>query len=389
MKKLMMAAMAAAAMVAAAEDYSFTYQAELKDASGAQPLTGNQNVEIRLWKTANTKESGDLLWGRGYSVYLDKDGLFNLEVSDAGSDLKNEPFPAISSTLQDVLLAKDAGTVFIGLTVEGSTEIVPRQRIFAVPYAAKANRSLGLTGASSPVEGIIKFKQGGEISSSGITLMGDDSSITVDQLNVQTINASGNIATGSGNTVSAGNLAFTGKLTKDSTEVLPVPVGGIILWFKTTSPEGDAWLEDSWSAQQGKVKGKSEHWAICDGNNGTPDLKGRFVVGVGQVNGTDGTDYALGQNDGGAETVALTTKQMPAHRHKYVSDDGLNGISEDYAHCTSSCKYNQDFDSTNKKGKHLGDYQSEIVGGNGTEGESVAHENRPPYYALYYIMRVK
>lgn len=86
------------------------------------------------------------------------------------------------------------------------------------------------------------------------------------------------------------------------------------------------------------------NWHICDGTqlnvqtyqtlfaligtiyggNGTttfavPDLRGRVPVGQGQ--GTNLSNYNLGQN-GGTETVTLTTANMPAHTHSWQSSTG-------------------------------------------------------------------
>src|SRR5690606_9453998 len=50
-----------------------------------------------------------------------------------------------------------------------------------------------------------------------------------------------------------------------------------------------------------------EGWALCDGTNGTPDLRDLFIVGAGR-------EYAVGAT-GGAKEVTLTTAQMPKHSH--------------------------------------------------------------------------
>ena len=47
---------------------------------------------------------------------------------------------------------------------------------------------------------------------------------------------------------------------------------------------------------------------------GIPDLRGRVPVGMGHSPVTNGSTYVLGQS-GGAETVTLTTAQLPAHTH--------------------------------------------------------------------------
>ncbi|CVK21666.1 phage baseplate protein [Sporomusa sphaeroides] len=53
----------------------------------------------------------------------------------------------------------------------------------------------------------------------------------------------------------------------------------------------------------------------CDGTNGTPDLRGRTLVGTGLWNDAYGsTIYSLG-SFGGERVHKLTIEEMPAHDH--------------------------------------------------------------------------
>ena len=116
-------------------------------------------------------------------------------------------------------------------------------------------------------------------------------------------------------------------------------------------------------------------WALCDGNNGTPDLRDRFVVGVG--------DFHDFNEEGGQNSVTLSKDNLPKHRHGYWDSTWSEG------HCKSrrqECRRNG---RVGNKGSDDGDnvnfggnYNTSDVGG----GES--HENRPPYYALTYIMKL-
>ena len=105
---------------------------------------------------------------------------------------------------------------------------------------------------------------------------------------------------------------------------------------------------------------------LCDGQNNTPDLRGRFVVGFHDSNG----DYDV-NDTGGAETVTLSIAQMPNHKHtttfdghKFFPGDGSTSISYGGAGGYPATTFSMD-----------------NTGGGG------AHENRPPYYALCYIMK--
>ena len=50
-------------------------------------------------------------------------------------------------------------------------------------------------------------------------------------------------------------------------------------------------------------------WALCDGSNGTPDLRNRFVVGVGSSHEFN--------EEGGQNSVTLSLENLPKHQHGY------------------------------------------------------------------------
>lgn len=103
-----------------------------------------------------------------------------------------------------------------------------------------------------------------------------------------------------------------------------------------------------------------------------PDLRGRFVVGV---HDTD-TDYEHTGMTGGKKQVTLTADEMPKHTHGYGrwgvgSGDWKAHGANSYPNATTNF--------------------STVWGGHMTtpSGSGAAHENRPPYYVLAYIMRTK
>jgi len=103
-------------------------------------------------------------------------------------------------------------------------------------------------------------------------------------------------------------------------------------------------------------------WVLCDGNNSTPDLRNRFIVGAGT-----GGNYSPGDT-GGANSVTLTVAQIPAHTHTYERTDvGINVNDRPWPASNNDC------DMTTQNTSSTGGGQS--------------HENRPPYYALCYIMK--
>jgi microcystin-dependent protein len=136
-----------------------------------------------------------------------------------------------------------------------------------------------------------------------------------------------------------------------------VPIGGIIMWSGSVVPT---------------------RWALCDGTNSTPDLRDRFIVG-------SGTTYATGDT-GGSASVTLTTNQIPSHNHKlFHNSEGpaAGDINGNY-----SAAYTKD---TGGPGSYLiystTANQEPNTYRSGNTGGGEAHENRPPYYALAFIMR--
>ena len=168
----------------------------------------------------------------------------------------------------------------------------------------------------------------------------------------------------------------------------PVPVGVIVMWSGATNavPSG---------------------WALCNGTNGTPDLRDRFIVGAGST-------YAVGAT-GGAATVTLNESQIPGHTHVIsattasagahthtatVSDPGhvhtaLQPISGSTSASGGSFGGQDNTRATGSSTTGItvsissaGDHTHVVSASAATTGGGQAHENRPPYYALAYIMKV-
>lgn len=122
-----------------------------------------------------------------------------------------------------------------------------------------------------------------------------------------------------------------------------VPPGGIIMY-------------------SGSVNDIPSGWYLCDGQNGTPDLRDRFVVGA--------SDTIASGSTGGAASVTLSVENLPAHSHTV---SGVN-ITEN-----------------GEGGSLFSGGEAQISAGTGsTTGETgggTAISILPPYYALAFIMR--
>ena len=175
-----------------------------------------------------------------------------------------------------------------------------------------------------------------------------------------------------------------------------VPPGAILMW-------------------SGAVDAIPTGWALCDGRNGTPDLRDRFIVGAGG-------SYDVGDT-GGSNTVTLTTSQIPSHNHtasssssgthnhtgttslerigdqnvtgdiyavvgvytnavnEVVSDVGIWSAVRSLNPTPINTNHSHTF-TTSSKGSHSHSITISSTGG------GQAHENRPPYYALCFIMKL-
>jgi microcystin-dependent protein len=252
-----------------------------------------------------------------------------------------------------------------------------------------------------------------------------------------------------------GVTATTAELNLLSGQTSLVPAGVIVMW-------------------SGAVGSIPTGWSLCDGTNGTPDLRNRFVVGAGSTYAVDAT--------GGSDSVTLSEAQIPGHTHSVSGTTASDGAhthnvsgntsntgahthnvsgntsnTGDHAHNgstsnTGSHSHNSDNQSaqndgsssenvssrkissgqaqnnsavstTSNTGAHSHNFTTANAGahshtlsgtadsaGNhshtlsgtadsagahthtfsttsGSTGSGTAHENRPPYYALAYIMK--
>jgi microcystin-dependent protein len=165
-----------------------------------------------------------------------------------------------------------------------------------------------------------------------------------------------------------------------------MPVGFINMWSGTVN------VGVNFSVN-GLGLGPITGWAMCNGNNGTPDLQGRFIAGLGIG------DYNAIGNTGGAASVTLTKAQIPAHVHAITTEpDHIHSAtlaafeppSSDVPNTVTPGDNNNpavavSFD-TDGAGEHNHGGNTGNGAADGLAGE--AHENRPPYYVLAYIMRI-
>jgi hypothetical protein len=162
-----------------------TYQGYLVDGNGA-PLGNsaptNYDVVFRVYAD---KQVGTALWAEQQTITVDK-GYFSVLLGEGSSTASGEPRGNLSAAFDGL----DASDRFIGITVEtgsGATEIAPRLRLVASPYAYTATQARRLTDGS----GNANFYKDGTTLKLGV---GSTPTLTLTE---------------------AGNATLTGKLTAD------------------------------------------------------------------------------------------------------------------------------------------------------------------------------
>ena len=132
----------------------------------------------------------------------------------------------------------------------------------------------------------------------------------------------------------------------------PIPAGGIFLW-------------------SGSIGSIPSGYVLCNGSNGTPDLRNRFVVGAGST-------YAVDATGGSADaTVVSHTHSItdPGHRHAFKQINNTAGGAGGFGLLQSGSNGDNSIE-INTTGITVN-----------TTGTSGTNANLPPYYALCYIMK--
>jgi hypothetical protein len=122
-------------------------------------------------------------------------------------------------------------------------------------------------------------------------------------------------------------------------------------------------------------------WALCNGANGTPDLRNRFVVGAGST-------YAVNATGGSADAIVVahnhtgTTSTIGDHVHNYATKGVTNNQNTPPLGFTRTGAPLDTVVDTSGAGAHNHSFTTNSSGSSGTNA------NLPPYFALAYIMKL-
>jgi hypothetical protein len=146
-----------------------------------------------------------------------------------------------------------------------------------------------------------------------------------------------------------------------------IPSGGIIMWKGTiaTIPAG---------------------WYLCDGTNGTPDFRDKFIVGAKEDDGGVAKTNVTGSlTQSGDGTIPSHTHTGPAHTHKQGAGQVHRGTNPDNGYILA---YNEDElqDDVDVQGSTSWVYTE--TGGTGDTGTAgTGTKNIAVYYAAAFIMK--
>ena len=140
------------------------------------------------------------------------------------------------------------------------------------------------------------------------------------------------------------------------------PAGGIIMW-------------------SGSIASIPTGWRLCDGTNGTPNLRDRFVLGAG-------SSYSVNQVGGSKDSVVVS--------HTHTASASVNDPGHSHTHNGyllgpgSGIPWYNWGGAANQSNKPIGTSTTGITVGVtvNAEGVSGTDKNLPPYFALAFIMKL-
>ena len=149
---------------------------------------------------------------------------------------------------------------------------------------------------------------------------------------------------------------------------------GILQTAPTVSATVPSGLIAIWSGSLGSIP---SGWVLCNGANGTPDLRNSFILGAGST-------YAVGTTGGSADAIvvshthtATSTVTDPGHNHTLFSTP-YSGFG--YVTGSNAVGLGSNTTGTSTTGVT-------VATTNASTGVSGTNANLPPYYALAFIMK--
>lgn len=151
-----------------------------------------------------------------------------------------------------------------------------------------------------------------------------------------------------------------------------IPTGMISLWY-------------------GSIGSVPSGWYLCDGTNGTPDLRDKFIVGAGST-------YSVASTGGSTDAIVVThthtatstsTVTDPGHSHTLSISGGssITGLGGSGASGWTGTNSGVTYVTTSGTNSNTTGVTVATSTTNANSGTSGTNANLPPYYALAYVMK--
>lgn len=275
---------------------------------------------------------------------------------------------------------------------------------------AIANGGTGQTTANAALNALLPS----QTSNANKYLQTDGTNTSWDAVNLSTSDITGTLAVANGGTgvtssTGSGSNVLSTSPTLSSPALTGTPtaptaaVGTSTTQIATTQFVQAAVPSGVITMWYGSIASIPSGWYLCNGLNGTPDLRDRFIVGAG-------SSYAVGATGGNANAVLVShnhvstssftgtplgththTATDSGHTHSYSlptqsfpqSGSNTPSLYPSYTTTSTSTGFANISVSSASAGTPAGTISTSIS----TEGVSGIGANLPPYYALAYIMK--
>jgi microcystin-dependent protein len=283
-----------------------------KSISGAtaSATAPTSNVAGDLWYDTSVAQlkvytgSAWLLVGPGYTSSTGVTGAIVDTVTDNLSNSHVIIKMYVSDTIVGIV-SKDATFTPSGSGISGFATIAPGFNLSTAVSnavftgtATTANNSTYLNSlassqfmrsdANTSTTGSLTVQSLSIATTSGTTNLTSTGNVSINGGNISLV-SSGKVSAPTPTASSNDNSIATTEFVK-SQIVTEIPSGMIVLW-------------------SGSVASVPTGWYLCNGSNGTPDLRGKFIIGAGG-------SYSPGATGGNA-TVTLSVSNLPAHNHDF------------------------------------------------------------------------
>jgi hypothetical protein len=348
-------------------DYAYTATGQVLTFSAA-PNPGTNNIYVVYNRTAGLTGSvsdGSISSSKlannirllATDQFLGTGSTTQFALSDIPADANS-----LIVSINGVLQAAPANYTIAGNILTFSSAPLLNENIIIRNVGFRTSQTLYALGANTPI--VQPVITGGSHTLAGtLTATGNVSLLSASGA-TYTANiggSTGNLIVQSANTNVSGNLSVGGSLTVATGGGI-IPVGGIIMW-------------------SGSIASIPSGWQLCNGTNGTPDLRNQFVVGAGST-------YPVANTGGTADAIVVShthtaTVTDPGHSHAPASGNFVNTSGTDWRGVRN------DFDTYRlSQSTATASAVTSISVTNATAGTSGTNQNLPPYYALAYIMKL-